>query len=478
MWTSAVAAAWTWLATFGRAAPAQAAAAPRQASGVKVGEITPHSVIVWARLTAESERNSSDGHLVVEGKSKATTTTPDIPVPALLAGACPGAPGRIRVRYSVKEDLSSPVVSDWVAVSEVTDYSCQFSLSDLKPDTPYFYATETAATAGGPPHGALHGRFQTAPSPTVPGNFRFCVMTCQMYSDRDHADGHPIYPSMLQLAPRFLVCTGDNVYYDNEEPRAVNVELARFHWQRMFSLPRLVEFYRNVGCYFEKDDHDTLKNDSWPGQSLGELQFMEGQAIFRQQVPVDGKPFRSFRWGRDLEIWLTDGRDYRSGNNLPDGPQKTIWGTEQKEWLKRTLKESAATWKVLISPTPIVGPDRGAKNDNHANSGFQYEGDEIRSWFKENVPDNFVIICGDRHWQYHSIDPVSGVEEFSVGPASDSHAAGSPGEEPRYHKFHRVKGGFLSVEMQREDGNSRLVLQHHAVDGAVVHRVEKSRPAT
>ncbi|MDB6006750.1 MAG: hypothetical protein JWR15_3737, partial [Prosthecobacter sp.] len=27
----------------------------------------------------------------------------------------------------------------------------------------------------------------------------------------------------------------------------------------------------------------------------------------------------------------TDGRDYRSPNKMPDGPDKTIWGAEQKE---------------------------------------------------------------------------------------------------------------------------------------------------
>ena len=36
------------------------------------------------------------------------------------------------------------------------------------------------------------------------------------------------------------------------------------------------------------------------------------------------------------------------------------------------------------------------------------------------------------------------------GPASDQHAGGSPGENRAYHKFHRVQGGFLSVELKPE----------------------------
>ena len=40
--------------------------------------------------------------------------------------------------------------------------------------------------------------------------------------------------------------------------------------------------------------------------------------------------YRTFRWGKDLQIWLVEGRDFRSPNNMPDGPDKTIWGAEQK----------------------------------------------------------------------------------------------------------------------------------------------------
>jgi alkaline phosphatase D len=155
---------------------------------------------------------------------------------------------------------------------------------------------------------------------------------------------------------------------------------------------------------------------------------------------------------------------------MPDGPEKTILGKTQKEWLKRTLKESTATWKVLISPTPLVGPDRAKKNDNHSNAGFQHEGDELRAWFKANVPGNFFVICGDRHWQYHSVHPETGLNEFSVGAASDEHAAGTPGEDKRYHKFHRVKGGFLSVTVK----GSAILFEHRDIHGTVVYTYQQS----
>jgi alkaline phosphatase D len=230
-----------------------------------------------------------------------------------------------------------------------------------------------------------------------------------------------------------------------------------------------------MGSYFTKDDHDTLKDDAWPGNQMGLLKFAAGQEVFRQQVPLGKPAYRTFRWGRDLQIWLTEGRDYRSPNKMPDGPEKTIWGPQQKAWLQRTLQESDATWKVLISPTPLVGPDRVKKNDNHANAGFQHEGDDIRRWFAANVPDNFFVVCGDRHWQYHSIHPQTGVHEFSVGAASDSHAGGSPGEDQAYHRFHRVKGGFLSITLHADGNESTIACEHRDVQGKVVYQWRKTR---
>ena len=453
------------------------ALAPQQAMGTKVGEVTDTSAIVWTRLTAAPTRN--DSGIAMEGQiGRKVPQEITVPVEA-LEGACPGAPGRVRVLYGIRENLSEAMTTDWVDVSESTDFSHQFSLSGLRPATAYFYATETTGPGGAPRHGAFHGKFKTAPTPATPTEIRFCVMTCQAYYDRDHRDGHNIYPAMRALDPSFVAFTGDNVYYDSEKPRAESVALARHHWQRMFSLPRHVELIRNVATYWEKDDHDTVDNDSWPGRNLGNLTYAEGVAIYRQQVPLakESKGYRTFRWGRDLQIWLTEGRDFRSPNGMRDGPEKTIWGPEQKAWLKRTLKESDATWKLLISPTPLVGPDRENKFDNHSNEVFEHEGDEIRAWFRDNVPDNFFAICGDRHWQYHSVHPKTGLNEFSVGPASDEHASGTPGEDKAYHRFHRVKGGFLSVNVHDAGRRSTILFQHRDVHGAIVYEWSKQSPA-
>ena len=123
-------------------------------------------------------------------------------------------------------------------------------------------------------------------------------------------------------------------------------------------------------------------------------------------------------------------------------------------------------FRVLISPTPVVGPDRGGKNDNHANKGFTHEGDELRSFL--GGQKNLYVVCGDRHWQYVSVDPKTGVREYSCGPTSDKHASGfSEKNRSEMHQYLKIKGGFLSVTVDREGGEPRAVFRHHGVDGTV-----------
>jgi alkaline phosphatase D len=431
----------------------------KQATGVKVGEITDSSAIVWTRLTANSARN--DSGVVIAERSE---TPPTVPVHE-IEGACPGAAGRVRVRYGTARNLDGARETAWADVTAATDYTQHFSLLGLEPGTPYYFEVETAGPGGTPEHAPLAGRFATAPRADAASNLTFCVTSCQGYPDRDHRDGHNIYPSMLALDPSFVCLTGDVVYYDNDPPSAVTAELARLHWQRMFSLPRQRELLRNAGSYWLKDDHDTLKNDTWPGQQAGALTFAEGQRIFREQTPTSEQGYRTFRWGRDLRLWLTDGRDHHSPNTIPDGPDKTIWGADQKQWFKRTVAASDATWRVLVSPTPLVGPDRPNSNDNHSNAGFAHEGNELREWLRDNAPENFFVVCGDRHWQYHSVHPTTRVQD----------AGGSPGEDAAYHKFHRVQGGFLAVTLARSGNRSTIVFEHRDVLGAVVYRWEAQR---
>ncbi len=453
-----------------------------QATGLKIGEITPESAVIWTRRTQSVARLDSG----LRRKGHAPNAVPVKPGEDVntFEGACPGGAGLVRVRIEPVSGRARRLRTPWVEVGPEGDFSHLFRVEGLRPDTAYKLAVETRPARNKPEEGALTGGFHTAPEVSKPAEVSFALSSCQIYCRTDRPDGYNIYPSIQKLNPRFLLSCGDNVYYDSEDPVVNSIAAARYHWQRMYSLPTLVECLRHVPGYWQKDDHDVYTDDGWPGRSVakhGAFTFENGQTIFREQVPspASGKPmFRTFRWGSELELWLPDSRDYRSPNDAPDGPAKSIWGPEQKKWLKDSLNASTARWKIMVNPNPIVGPDHARKNDNHANPAFATESREFRQWLKDNAAGRVLVMNGDRHWQYHSVDPESGLHEWSCGPASDEHAVPpSRGEDKRYHRFLRVKGGFITVKLNPADADANLVFEHRDVMGAVAYRQVYKRPA-
>jgi len=457
---------------------------PYQATGIRIGEVTDNAAIVWTRLTGNPERvgseapmpevqylDSKTGKLTKKRKGRPDLAPvfrfPENSTIDTIEGAAPGAPGEIRVLYKT-EGASDWKTTDWQRAKPQRDYTAQFKLRNLDADSECQVRVEARSIAGKKGQ-VINGGFRTAPRADYTGRVLFTVSTGQAYPDQDVVGGgYKIYAEMLKLDPSFFVHTGDILYYDK---LAKTIALARWHWQRTYSLGTNVEFHRRVGSYFIKDDHDTWRNDCWPSMEnkfMGDFTFEQGQAVFLEQVPMGKRTYRTFRWGKDVQIWLVEGRDFRSANTMDDGPEKTIWGAEQKGWFKRTVGQSDATFRILISPTPLVGPDRTNKNDNHANAGFTHEGDELRQFISKQK--NMYVICGDRHWQYVSVDAKTGVREYSCGPASNEHAGGWSNDK-RYpeHKYLNVTGGFLAVTVDRPQGKPTLSFRHYSVDGEILN---------
>jgi len=431
-------------------------------NGIKIGEVDDSSSIVWLRLTATPDRRA-DGTPFKAGDDK----VPDGLRLGDMKDSLMGVAGGVRVRFKAGD--GGETATAWQDVDAARDFTAQIRLTGLEPATAYTLIAEGRAPGGDEASVGWEGGFVTAPLATDAAAVRFVAVTCHDFPRRDDGGrGHLIYPAMERLKPHFFVHAGDIEYYDKPGPWAKSAELARFKWNRLYSLENQRSFHANFAAYFMKDDHDTLKDDCWPGQTYGDLTWRQGLAIFREQVPMGEQTHRTFRWGKDLQIWMLEGRDFRSPNTAPDGPDKTILGPDQKQWLFDTLRASDAAFRIVISPTPIIGPDRLNKNDSMANKGFSHEGDEVRA-FLATQPGSFVI-CGDRHWQYVSRHAETGVFEFCCGAGADAHAEGySLDNRQPEHRFLRIAGGFLSVDVERTENKPHITFRHHDVNGKMVH---------
>jgi alkaline phosphatase D len=394
-----------------------------------------------------------------------------------MDGEVSGAFGEVKIILKSKNHSTEV---DWTFVSSFNDYTYKKNINGLKPNTKYevellgrkFKGRKNKPTPKATPITSIKGSFTTAPDKNTIAPVTFTTSTCQYFWDYDDAKrGFKAYDAMKREKPLFHCQTGDYVYYD-KGPNIINLEQARFKWHAINAWPSISEFHADVPLYIQKDDHDLLSNDSHPEMDpFGELTFEDGLKIWYEQVPLIGKPYRTFRWGKDLQIWLLEGREYRSNNWTPDDPNKTILGKKQIQWFKETVETSDATFKIVLSATPVVGPDRGKdKSDNHANAAFKTEGSWLRKFMTKN---NIYSVTGDRHWQYLSKDKETGLLELCPGATSDEHAQGwSQDDKREEHKFLRVAGGFATIKVYRKKNKSFIELIHHDVDGNVVNSVK------
>lgn len=445
--------------------------------GLLVGEITDEGALLQTRLTASD---------------------------SLVAGELQGMGGVVRFTVGETPELQGAplLLSPWLAARSIHDFTVRYELTGLKPDQRYYYLAEYGPNESETQRSRV-GTFRTNAGATKRAPFSFAVVTgmnyyhfhsgnynaATRYQGPDKALGYPALETIARFSPDYFIATGDNVYFDHPAEKGflraqeqgknplpglfggkeVTDEAGmrrKYHVQ--FVQPRFRDLFLQVGTYWEKDDHDYRINDSDPYTDFP-ISHKLGVKNFREQLPVvrqgdeTSPTYRTHRLSRDAQIWLLEGRDYRSANEMEDGPQKTIWGETQKAWLKETLLASDATFKFIISPTPMVGPDDAYKSDNHVNpAGFRHEGDAFFAWLTENgfLDKNLYFICGDRHWQYHAVHP-SGFEEFSTGALVDANSragrlAGDPKStdpdtliEQRYIQGtqEQASGGFLLVDV-------------------------------
>jgi alkaline phosphatase D len=391
----------------GAAVRAASHEAPVVTHGVVVGDVTAHTAVLWARADRE-------GALTVH-----------------LSG---GRHDRVdRLRFQAADD-----------------YTGQVWLTGLQADTRYRYRV-----------GSEHGSFETAPEAGDAAGLRlvFGGDVSGQNVCRDAREGFPILNTIRGLRPDVFVGLGDMIYADNacnpvglygnaQVPGDFGpaADLAAFwaHWRYNradAASQRLLATTNYVGVW---DDHEVVNdfgplNDtrSTPPYTPGVHLLPIGLEAFLDYTPIAVAPntpkrlYRSLRWGKHLELFVLDTRQYRDANAAMDSPDrpKTMLGREQLTWLKESLAASDATWKVIVSSVPMsipTGfPPTGGR-DGWANfdqtTGYEQELLDILRFMERNGIVNTIWITTDVHFaeafRYRPFptNPSFTVHEFASGP--------------------------------------------------------------
>jgi len=374
---------------------------------------------------------AQDELLVASGDVTATSAV------IWVRGAQPGAVAVEIAPETAPADNATRRVS--LSVSAADDLTGKTLVSELSPATRYRYrVSQDGASAA--------GEFVTAPDPTEPARVRF-IWSGDLGGGgfcRPVNGGYTIFPAMRRYPADFFLFVGDTAYADVPCDRPDTVPGANF---RASTLPQfrarhlynrrdagLQALLRGLSVYAIWDDHE-VRNDfagtTHPLMPVGRQAFLDYWPI-ASPAEEPGRLYRRFRWGRLLELFILDTRQYRSDNALPDGPGKTMLGAAQRRWLVDGVTSSTATWKVVVSSVTLgMATGRPERRDGWSaanilgfpqdGAGFATERDAILRAFRTRAVRNLIFVAADVHhaelirhhphldWSFH---------EFIAGPLS------------------------------------------------------------
>lgn len=249
-------------------------------------------------------------------------------------------------------------------------------------------------------------RFQTQPhwrwakNPPEPPDFTLAVGSCSYENDApfdrpgNAYGGDPkIFRACSDAQPDFMLWLGDNIYY--REPDWLTEEAMRYRWRHDRTQPALQPLLASAAHYAIWDDHDYGPNDSDRSFRLKDQALAVFQDYFpalqRGTLDTPGCFFR-FEWG-DVEFFMLDDRYWRSPNSAPVGPDKVMLGAGQLNWLKDSLLNSKATFKIIANGGQMVNP----MVFYEAFGLFPAEQKELFDFLASTKIDGLVFLSGDRH---------------------------------------------------------------------------------
>ena len=279
-----------------------------------------------------------------------------------------------------------------VAGSEATaasDFTAKAKLERLPPDTRIVYEVELRG-GGGATSDRVRGTFRTPP-PEDARSPRDVVLAWsgdtvgQGFGIGAGAREMPAYEALLRAEPELFVHCGDAIYADDPVPAFVSLHGGpTWHnvvmdskrrvaetlddFRGAFLYPRHARVFREVSAHVPIvhvwDDHEVHDN-WWPGQLLEDPRYAERaidvlaararRAMFEHTPtlrPPEAPMYRSLRWGPHVELFLLDGRSFRTPNQ-PEPARERFLGEAQVAWLLDAMARSRATWKVVASDMPI-----------------------------------------------------------------------------------------------------------------------------
>ena len=452
-------------------------------------------------------------------------TAADVDATSALLWTRSDKKGSGTVRVARNRRFSGTVLSEKVKFAASTDLTATLKLIGLEPGRTYYYRFMLGKDR------SEVGRFETAPAPRTDATVRFAYSGD---SDPVKIPGmdklvfapFKVYARMVSEGNDFNVNMGDTMYsdtdsqYERQDPIALTLAAKRVKYRDVLGDVGLRRLRARTGVYNHWDDHEFLNDFAKDQTDYPTLQGVPEPSRERRIQKIDGRSlyadgvrafleympatytqregiYRSFRWGRNAELFFLDERSFRSegadegpecrnpqGSTARDfaptapqerrnffapllpslatpvaqacldkinDPKRTFLGSRQYAAFTKAVRASTARWKIVMNETPIqhlyFDPyDRW--------EGYAAERTRLIEYLRSNVR-NVVFLTTDVH--ANLVNDVrlktleqggptsSGITEYTTGPVgTDTFADSLNGEVGRPDAATLARDSFLT----------------------------------
>jgi alkaline phosphatase D len=321
-------------------------------------------------------------------------------------------------------------------------YYSKIEVENLQPDTRYFYRT----VIDGVQSDRVHS-FTTFPEDKRK-SFSFGFGSCQQ--SFFNVSNPIIFPVIAEDTLSFFVHLGDWTYPDTTEQKYgyrfnAKPDLLELSYQSKYTYdyPFGPQVLSKMPVMYVYDDHDFAANNP-DGTDPNKHNTLDAYKNFFPHYELgnpDNGIWQKFRYG-DVEFYMLDLRSQRRPNveafdrdkrfNPPKGHSIlagfNIDGTNQKDWLLNSLKESDAKWKVIVSPVIFnTGYNHVLQNDSLVKmfnwiatnasdkwGGFPEDVEAVMNTITDNNIKNVFVISGDTHSSFIDDGTNSRLPEISA----------------------------------------------------------------
>ncbi len=352
---------------------------------------------------------------------------------------------RLHVRWGTAADALNQRSSE-VELNAAMDYTGQVALTGLPRGATIYYRAFDGDTAVGET-----ARFNSARKAGQSFAIAFSGDMEEKYKP------FRLFEVMTAAAPDYFVHLGDTVYADipKREFAPTQTHYRRKHARIRADRP-LQAFMAQCASYAIWDDHE-IENDAHGGMP----QLAVAEQVFREYWPCATTQrvglYRRLSLAPDVDLIIVDTRRFRSVQAMPEGPEKTMLGSEQKAWFFDALKRSRAKWKIVATSVPFHGGSQDAWGN------YKTERDEVVAFIKRERIDNVVMISADYHFARDWSNKRTGIHEYMAGPIAtfrtfDKH----PETRERHSKGpHFVFGDDFNFGLLRYDaGSGKLTVSY------------------